>query len=196
MLQIIISKNAKYSLSESAQMAIEGGAQWLLLKVDAQRADKMRGEIVDIVAMCKDKGIILTIENCIEQAREYGLHGVFISDNNISPLKVREELGAEAIIGSVVATPDSATSLYRGDIDYVAFSDIDNAKEFINDVRLCGCEIPIVAYVAGSKLSDTDLDTFKQSGFSGICSGEQIFSDSTDPVEKIAHIIKHLSPQT
>lgn len=57
--------------------------------------------------------------------RELSLHGVFLTKNDASPVKVREELGAEAIIGAIVGTPDAALSLERADIDYVALTKSD-----------------------------------------------------------------------
>ena len=120
MLQIIISPSERYSIGEMAQMAVEAGATWLVLSLPETDAGAMREMCADIVELCRESGVMLSVENNVVAARELALHGVFLSNNEVSPVKVREELGAEAIIGAVVGTPDAALSLERADIDYVA----------------------------------------------------------------------------
>ena len=96
MLQIIISFSERYSIGEMAQMAVEAGASWLVLSLPGNDAGQTREMCADVVELCRESGVMLSIENCVESARELAMHGVFLTDKNISPVKVREELGAEA----------------------------------------------------------------------------------------------------
>lgn len=190
MLQVIITQSKKYSLAESAQMAIEAGVRWLILSVGKLSDEELRQECAEVINLCSEAGVILTIENRIEMARGLHLHGVFITDNSISPLKVREQLGAEAIIGTVVSSPDSAFSMEKADIDYVAFTaDYDNSQQLIVSIRAAGCMIPIVAYLPDAPLDDSCIKNLLSLNFSGICGGDSIFKNSDDPVSEIAHIL-------
>ena len=194
MLQIILTPNDKYSLAESAQMAVEAGAMWLQLSLPDMSDEMIREEVRDIVTLCRESGVILTIEDRPDMARELGLHGVFLHTGKASPVSVREELGPEAIIGTEIGSADAALSMARADIDYVAMSpETQNCAPVIADIRSAGCEIPVVAYAPRTSLFDEETDAVMAQGFSGICGGARIFAEDGDPVVKIESVLRHLS---
>ncbi len=187
MLQILIKENDNYSLGEMAQMSLEAGTGWLI--VSAPKSE--RDAINEIATMCREAGIMLSIENDAETARELGLHGVFVTDSSISPVKLREDLGPEAIIGTLTGSPDSAASLARADIDYVALEgSIEKPSDFIKSLREAGCEIPVVAYRPGLRLDKTAVDQLLSEGFSGICGADKIF-DESDPIAAIENLLRN-----
>ncbi len=191
MLQIIITPGSKYSLAEMAQMAIEAGAQWLHLSASAANDDKVN-EVVDI---CREKGTILTIDDDIDAAQKFGLHGVHLSLGGKSPIEVRRDLGAEAIIGATIAAADSAMTLSRADIDYVSLTpDFADARQLIADVRSAGCVIPVVAYRPNTLLSTETIDEILADGFSGICGGSFVF-ELEDPVTALKTMFEHIQAQ-
>lgn len=194
MLQIIIRPNDRYSLAESAQMAVEAGAMWLQLAVGDMPDEIVRQEAADIVTLCRDGGVILTIENRVDVARELGLHGVFLTESDKSPLQVREELGPEAIVGTVTGSPDAAVSMSNADIDYVALTpSVKEPADLIAAVRNAGCQIPVVAYRPGSRLDNGEVAAIMAAGYSGICGGDRIFIGDPDPVKRIEDILAQLS---
>lgn len=190
MLQIIISPSERYSIGEMAQMAVEAGATWLVLSLPETDAGAMREMCADIVELCRESGVMLSVENNVEATRELALHGVFLTNNGVSPVKVREELGAEAIIGAVVGTPDAALSLERADIDYVALRQSDPA--LIMAVRNAGGQIPVVAYMPDFVPTHENIALIKADGFSGLCAGPKFF-ETEDPVASISETISILT---
>ena len=82
MLQIIISFSERYSIGEMAQMAVEAGASWLVLSLPGNDAGQTREMCADVVELCRESGVMLSIENCVESARELAMHGVFLTDKN------------------------------------------------------------------------------------------------------------------
>lgn len=190
MLQIIISPSEHYSIGEMAQMAVEAGATWLVLSLPETDAGAMREMCADIVELCRESGVMLSVENNVEAARELALHGVFLTNNGVSPVKVREELGAEAIIGAVVGMPDAALSLERADIDYVALRQSDPA--LIMAVRNAGGQIPVVAYMPDFVPTPENIALIKADGFSGLCAGPKFF-ETEDPVASISETISILT---
>lgn len=190
MLQIIISPSERYSIGEMAQMAVEAGATWLVLSLPETDAGAMREMCADIVELCRESGVMLSVENNVEAARELALHGVFLTNNEVSPVKVREELGAEAIIGAVVGTPDAALSLERADIDYVALRQSDPA--LIMAVRNAEGKIPVVAYMPDFVPTPENIALIKGDGFSGLCAGSKFF-ETEDPVASISETISILT---
>lgn len=190
MLQIIISSSERYSIGEMAQMAVEAGATWLVLSLPDTDNGSLRDLCADVVELCRESGVMLSIEDNVEAARELSLHGVFLAKNDASPVKVREELGAEAIIGAVVGTPDAALSLERGDIDYVALTKSDPA--LIMAVRNAGGKIPVVAYMPDFEPTPENIALIKADGFSGLCAGRKFF-EQEDPVTAISDTISILT---
>jgi len=190
MLQIIISFSERYSIGEMAQMAVEAGASWLVLSLPGNDAGQTREMCADVVELGRESGVMLSIENCVESARELAMHGVFLTDKNISPVKVREELGAEAIIGAVATTPDAALTLERADIDYVALTKSNPA--LIMAVRDAGGQIPVVAYMPDFEPSPESIAMIKADGFSGLCAGPRFF-EKEDPVAAISEAIAILT---
>lgn len=189
MLQVLIEKNDKYSLTEVAQMAIEAECSWLVLAGDTQETER-RESFPDIVEMCRQSGVMLSVENQPEVAKEYGMHGVFISLGGPSPIKIREELGPEAVVGAEVGASSVAAELARADIDYVSLPEnlpVEEAASVIAETRLAGVKIPFVARCKAAE----DADVMMAAGFSGICCGKSLY-ESGDPVENIASLRRHL----
>ncbi len=189
MLQILIKPNEKYSLAEMAQMAVEGGAGWIVVDGVDENDTTLRDTMPEVVDMCREAGVFLTITDRPDLARDLGLHGVFLTDKSLSPVSLREELGAEAVIGTLVSTPDAAASLERADIDYVALGrDQSDAKEFIASLRATGAQFRVVPYPPGGALTPDTVTALLETGYSGICGGDTIF-ESGDPVATIEQLL-------
>lgn len=177
-------------MAESAQMAVEAGAKWLVLDPGELSDDDVCREAADIVTLCRDGGVILTIKNNVEVARKLGLHGVYLTAGTHSAVAVREQLGPEAIIGAEIASASAAGAMASADIDYVCLTSCADTAKIISEIHACAIEIPVVAYRPGSILTPEDVSAFLEQGFNGICGGNGIFSTVADPVAEIEKIIK------
>lgn len=186
MMQIILNSNDNYSMAEMAQIAIEAGCGWLILPDMA--IEKLREEIGDIVEMCRENGTILTIRNNVAAAREFGIHGLML-DLGQNPVAVREELGAEAIIGAVIADASSATALAAADIDYFILKPEQAA--IAAAAKEAGVENHFVALCKGDEIDNSTLKTLRSEGFSGICADSSLFN-CDDPAERIAELTKSI----
>lgn len=186
MLQFIAEKNEDYSVAELTQMAIEAGCGWIQLHLPDADAAEIRALSDELIPMCKEAGVILTLEDRPDEAKELGIHGVHLTDNRHgSARKVREEMGPGAIIGVTVADPQAIISLKGADIDYVTLSPTltaDKCKQVIADARTGGSEMPIV-------VTGTDIDTLLSLGANGIAVPYAAIADSDDPVAAIADIL-------
>lgn len=77
MLQYILTESSRYSVAELAQMAIEGGCGWIDLHLPSLSDTELRELLApDIIGMCREAGVFLTIDDREAVARELGLHGV------------------------------------------------------------------------------------------------------------------------
>lgn len=183
-LQYNISENDKYSMAELAQMGIEGGCGWINIIPGKMTDDDLRAALVpDVVELCRENGVILTIDDSIELAREFGLHGVRVHAGPAtpSPAELREELGPEAIIGYVSPDPTAIPSMMAADVDFVAtpahFS-AGQRTDFVMAAQKAGYELPIVA---DGEFTPQAARALYDEGFSAISVGLSI-SEAPDPV--------------
>lgn len=191
MIQIRLAPDARYDISEMAQMAIEGGCGWLVLSSEALAASDIRSLAENLVPLCRDSGTILTLEDDIEAVKELSAHGVLVN-RGVNALAVREQLGPEAIVGTEVATSSAAVEMSRGDIDYVllpADTNLGDVKQIVAATRACGVEIP---FVAQCDVRTADFATLLEAGYAGVYATAGVF-DSDDPVENISKLISAIA---
>lgn len=189
MIQIIIrNESERYSVAELVQMAVEGGCRWI--RLDLPEADDAflleLGE--QIVPLCRDAAVILTIDNRPDVARKLGMHGIHISDKALNPVALREELGPEAIIGVTVADPGTALAMAKADIDYVQLPgsfDAGRIAGFMVDLRKVNSSYPVVA--EGDSYTEA-IDALLALGVSGAVVGRAVYM-AEDPLEATRKLI-------
>lgn len=193
MLQFIAEYNEKYSIPEQAQMAIEGGCKWIVLRANDITDEEIREMCVELVPLCKETSTILTIENRLELAKELAIHGVHLRNSDVSPQEAREILGPEAIVGVEVKVASEALPLEALDIDYVSYSlkeqkTLEHIGEQIEALRNEKFTLPVVV--------EGDFDTAAAVkamaiGANGVAVGKWI-ADSADPVAATEALIRGL----
>ncbi|MDE5643439.1 MAG: thiamine phosphate synthase [Muribaculaceae bacterium] len=192
MIQIIIrNESEKYSVAELVQMAVEGGCRWI--RLDLPEADEafMLELGNEIVPLCRDAAVMLTIDNRPDIARKLGLHGVHISDKSLNPVALREELGPEAVIGVTVSDPGTALAMAKADIDYVQLPgdfDADSIAAFMVDLREINKNYPVVA--EGDAYAGC-IGSLLALGVSGTAIGAPVYM-ADDPVAATANLLKQL----
>lgn len=181
-------------MAESAQIAIEAGAQWLVLRADTIAESERRDIGKDVAELCRESGVILTVDSDIEYARELGIHGVLLHPGSKAPAAVRDELGPEAIIGVEISSADAALALEKSDIDYVALDSampLETVAEIIGAVRAGGGKIAFVSLGEQPTLAPEYIDGLKAAGIAGLCCGRALFA-APDPVGAIESLLSEL----
>lgn len=196
MIQYILTESSRYSVAELAQMVIEGGCGWIDLHMPDLSDDELRRLLVpDVVELCRESGVFLTIDDRPELARELGLHGVRFTCGSLpanipqSPAGLRDMMGPEAVIGIETADPSAIPDMVSADIDYVctpASFDEDDRRRFIEAVRSSGVSIPIVAQ--GDITAENAVRILSE-GFSGLAVGRFV-TMASDPVQAMESLIK------
>lgn len=189
MLQVLIEYSERYTLAEQAQMAIEGGATWLVIRPKGLTDEALREEAKEITSLCRDNAVILTMEGHTELAAELGLHGVLLLKRHASPADIRALFGAEAIIGAEVADGAEAAALEKADIDYVVLTQLHGAAPIIEEARRLGALIPFVAL---GDFTAIEAAQIVMVGFNGVCTGKYIF-ESDDPVAAVGEYLDRLA---
>ena len=192
MLQYIVRINNRFSVAELAQMAIEGGCHWVELDLPEASDDYVRATAAELKDLCLETGTFLTIVDRPEVARELGLHGVQLRGRRAAEAaRLREELGAEAIIGIEVSRADEILKVQNLDIDYATLPFGLSAEEvgkIVAAVRSAEVQLPIVA--RGEFTPDMAIEMIV-SGASGVAVSAAI-SDAADPVEATTLLIESL----
>ena len=192
MLQFIARINDRYSVAELAQMAIEGGCHWVELDLPDASDDFVRETALELKNLCMETGTFLTIVDRPEVAKEAGLHGVQLRGANARrAAEVREELGAEAIIGIEAAGAGAILRTQNLDIDYATLPaglPVADVERIVAAVRKAEMQLPVVA--SGEFTPDGAIEAMV-AGASGIAVSAAI-ADAPDPVEATQLLVEAL----
>lgn len=203
MLQFITHPNKKYSIVEEAKMAIDGGCKWIQIRMKQATDDEISEITNELIPICKEKGVILILNDRVELCKILGVHGVHIGKNDMNPIQARDFLGAEAIIGVTANTAEDIIALKGIDVDYVGLGPfrhtntkenlspiigLEGYKEIITKVRNAGINLPIVA-IGGITIDDVE-DIIK-CGVNGIAMSGSIIN-SENPIQYTTEILKKL----
>lgn len=199
MLQYILTESSRYSVAELAQMAIEGGCGWIDLHLPSLSDTELRELLApDIIGMCREAGVFLTIDDREAVARELGLHGVRYTLQGApaaagkSAVALRDELGPEAVIGIETASAAAAPEMAAADIDYIctpASFDAAARRAFVDAVRAAGAAIPVVAQ---GHITPDNVRDYLAEGFSGVAVSEYI-TESDDPAAAVAALMQAIA---
>lgn len=191
MLQFITHKSDRFSYAEQVKMVIEGGCRWVQLNMENATDDEFKKVAEEITPLCQETDTILVFDGRVELTMDMKVHGVHLHRTNMPAGQAREFLGAGAIIG---VTVNSATEIMatRGlDVDYVTLAcdlTTNDYKRIVNEVRIAGIELPIVA--AGD-ISIQEIPQLLSDGVNGIALSKSIV-DAENPVAFTREVISAL----
>lgn len=192
MLQFVIRHNNEYTTLQQAQMAVKGGCTWIVFTTpDTAGDDEVAKEAAPVADFCRETGVILTVENHIEAAKQLGVHGILLTDKALNAVELRNRLGAEAIIGARVADVASAALLGKNDIDYVLLPDdwdLERVAQFVADLRGAGGRIPVVIY---GNFTAANVAAAMATGVSGVAAGPALLT--ADPVKAVTELLEALN---
>ncbi len=190
MLQYILSHSERYSAAELAQMAIEGGCEWICVHMPELSDHELKAVMQEgVLDVCREAGRILTIDDRPELAAELGVHGVRLSlqyqtANPATAFELREKIGPEAIIGLEVVDPAVLTTLAKADIDFAYLPARFTAEERATFIKTASSTLPVVAQ---GEFNNTEAADTIMSGFKGVAVSKAI-TDAPDPVAATASL--------
>ncbi|MCP3869091.1 MAG: thiamine phosphate synthase [Gammaproteobacteria bacterium] len=103
-------------------LALGGGARVIQYRDKSGDPQKRREEALRLLALCKNSGVPLIINDDVDLASEIGADGVHLGRNDDDPEGARERLGPTSIIGvSCYNQFELAVQAQAAGADYVAF---------------------------------------------------------------------------
>lgn len=191
MLQFITHKSDRFSYAEQVKMVIEGGCRWVQLNMENATDDEFKKVAEEITPLCQETDTILVFDGRVELTMDMKVHGVHLHRTNMPAGEAREFLGAGAIIGVTVNTATEIMATRGLDVDYVTLAcdlTTNDYKRIVNEVRIAGIELPIVA--AGD-ISIQEIPQLLSDGVNGIALSKSIV-DAENPVAFTREVISAL----
>ena len=104
---------------EQAQKALEGGCDWVQLRMKKYEADEIISEAKKISSLKLKANFRLIINDHPELALQSNADGVHLGKHDVSPREVRKMLGDDFIIGGTANTIEDIEGLAEQGVDYV-----------------------------------------------------------------------------
>lgn len=206
MLQFITHPSEKMTILEEIEKVIAGGCKWVQLRLkdtDKEEIKELARKAKDI---CKEKDVILVINDYVDIAKELELDGVHLGKNDMPVDEARKLLGEEFIIGATANTFEDIEALRHTDIDYIGLGPfrftstkknlspvigIDGYAEIMRRKAESSINLPIVA-IGG--ICYDDINNIMDTGISGIAvSGSLINAKNmTEETRKMISLLESI----
>ncbi len=110
--------NLKMPLTAAVREAVKNGAGIVQIR-DKDITDEDYPMYKDAAAICHEYGVPIVVDDYVELVNMLGVDGVHLGLNDMSIKKARKILGADAIIGATVKTPEQAAKAEADGASYL-----------------------------------------------------------------------------
>lgn len=191
------------SYFDSAKLALEGGCQWIQLRMKDAPAEVVEAEAVRVMKLCKEYGATFIIDDHVELVKKLGADGVHLGKNDMPIANARKILGKDFIIGATANTFDDVCMHVNSGADYIGMGPfrytttkknlspvlgLQGYKGILGQMAAKGISVPVVA-IGG--ITADDIEDVMQTGVSGIALSGTILR-ATDPVSETRQILQKI----
>ena len=201
-IQFITHYTERYSYSDAARIALEGGCRWVQLRMKDTPVEVIKPVALEVQALCRQYGATFIVDDHVELAKELHADGVHLGKKDMPIADARLMLGEEYIIGGTANTFEDVLQHYKDGADYIGCGPFRYTATKKNLSPILGLEgyttiirrmqeknihLPIVA-IGGITIAD--IPAIMQSGVSGIAlSGTVLHADSpADEMKRIMNL--------
>ena len=103
----------------SAMLALEGGCQWIQLRMKQAADSEVEPIARRLLAACREHGATFIIDDRVALAKAIEADGVHLGQHDMPVQEAREFLGHGFIIGGTANTLDDVRRLHRASADYI-----------------------------------------------------------------------------
>ncbi len=118
-LQFLTLGAAPLGHAAQARLAVEGGVRWVQLRAKGLGLGDWVVAARATLAVCRDLGARLVINDSIDVAEAVGADGVHLGAADASPVEARRRLGPDAWVGVTLNRLSDVARLGEGRPDYV-----------------------------------------------------------------------------
>ena len=209
-LQFITHYTEKYSYTDSAKIALEGGCRWIQLRMKDVSETILEHHALIIQEMCKEYGATFIIDDNVHLVKKINADGVHLGKNDMPITEARRILGDDYIIGATVNifedilkitnSLSSTANIQRPMVNYFGCGPfrftqtkqklspilgIEGYKEIVKKKLEHNIEIPIVA-IGG--IANADIPHILETGIDGIALSSSILR-AENPIEEMKNIV-------
>lgn len=117
-LQFLTNATERYDELDEVAMALDGGCRWIQLRMKDADDDKVIAVGRAAACLCHARGAVLIIDDRVALCHAIGADGVHLGRHDMPVDEARRLLGAGAIIGATVNTPDDLRRAAAAGADY------------------------------------------------------------------------------
>lgn len=203
MIQFITHSNNRYGYVDGARLALEGGCQWVQLRMKEATEAEFMAAAAEIGRLCKEHGATFVLDDHVEWVEKTGADGVHLGKNDMPIDEARKILGSDKIIGGTANTFEDVERLYRQGADYIGCGPfrftttkknlspvlgLEGYQHIVDQMKSHGINLPIVA-IGG--ILESDIKSILATGVSGIAVSGGILN-AENPAEEMQRFLKHL----
>ena len=200
MLQFISHYTEKYSYLDSINLALQGGCQWIQLRMKDATDDEVRPVAIEAQKLCREYGATFVIDDRVALVKELHADGVHLGKNDMPISEARRLLGTDYIIGGTANTFEDVKSHYESGADYIGCGPyrftttkqklspvlgLDGYRRIIIEMRAAHIDIPIVA-IGG--ITQADIPAILATGITGIALSGTVLR-AANPIDEMKHLI-------
>ena len=198
-LQFITHFTEQYTYYDSARLALEGGCQWIQLRMKEASDEEVEREAIRIQALCKTYGAKFLIDDRVALVKKLNADGVHLGKNDMPIAEARQILGKKFIIGGTANTFEDVKAHYEAGADYIGCGPfrftttkknlspilgLEGYTDIVHRMKESGINLPIVA-IGGITLED--IPAIMKTGVTGIALSGTILR-AENPIEETKKI--------
>lgn len=200
-VQFITHFTEKYSYLDSARMALEGGCQWIQLRMKDAPIEEVESVALEVQKLCKAYEAVFIIDDHVELVKKLRADGVHLGKEDMPVREARQLLGDEFIIGGTANNFNRVQHHYISGADYIGcgpYRFTTTKKKLAPVLGVAGYErivqqmnaknilLPIVA-IGG--ITNDDIPVVMKTGVTGIALSGSVLR-AENPVEEMKKIMK------
>lgn len=214
MIQFISHYTEQYSYIDSIHMALDGGCQWIQLRMkreyislsptadeEARYMDTLRTTALQAQQMCKRYGATFIIDDHVSLAKEIGADGVHLGKKDMPISQARRILGKDFIIGGTANTFEDVKMHHLASADYIGLGPfrftttkqglspilgLEGYRTIIQKMNEADIHIPVVA-IGG--ITADDIPSIMQTGVTGVALSGTVLR-AENPVKEMTRLME------
>lgn len=201
MLQFISHYTECYSYLDSIRMALDGGCQWVQLRMKEASTEEFLKIGPEVRKLCDQYKATFIVDDHVELIKELGADGVHLGKMDMPVAEARKILGNDFIIGGTANTFEDVLMHYQGSANYVGCGPfrftttkkglspilgLEGYRNIIRQMQEADIHIPVVA-IGGITIAD--IPAILSTGVTDIALSGTILT-AEDPVSQTKEIIK------
>ncbi len=174
----------RQTLSEQIEDALRGGVTLVQLREKNLSKEKFVAEAKAVLALCRQYGVPLIINDRLDVALESGADGVHVGIEDAPVSEIRRQAGPDFIIGATAKTVAQARAAQTAGADYLGVGAVFPSPTKRNAIRITAealreiCSSVSIPAVAIGGISAENAPSLKGCGMAGIAVVSAIFGAS------------------